>query len=389
MTTTSFYPETGWDLRDRAAIVGVGQTRITRDPGAVTSELASVVDAAVAAVTDAGLTLHDVDGLLGPSYCSSAEEIAANLGIRDLRYSAGVHMGGASTIASLQLAAAAVVCGQARYVLVMEGMHAYSGGRAKDRALQVEALAGIGPPLRDYLGPYGISSPVQWYGLMAHRYMYEFDPPAEALGAVALACRRHAQLNPRAVMTNRPLTMEEYLSSPWVAKPYRVLDCCLETDGAGAVVVAAADDRAVTARRLVSISAVAQGRAFPPDDITNREDLLAIGLTQAAPRAFASAGVGPADIDFAQIYDCFTFEVLQQIEEAGFCERGKAASFVAGGNIELGGSLPVNTAGGLLSEGYLVGIGHLIEAVRQLRHEAGSRQVRCSVRPRDRLWRFL
>jgi len=162
-------------------------------------------------------------------------------------------------------------------------------------------------------------------------------------------------------MHGRELTHEDYLASPMITDPYRLLDCCLETDGGAAVLVGPADGP-----RRVRIAAVTQGRPFPADDIVNRPDPLTIGLTHAAPRAWEAAGVGPDDMDFAQIYDCFTFEVLQQLEEAGFCERGGADGFVAGGNIELGGKLPINTAGGLLSEAHVIGLNHVVEAVRQL-----------------------
>jgi acetyl-CoA acetyltransferase len=175
-------------------------------------------------------------------------------------------------------------------------------------------------------------------------------------------------------MHGRELSYEDYLASPMITDPYRLLDCCLETDGGTAVLVGPADGPS-DGRPRVRIAAVTQGRPFPADDIVNRPDPLTIGLTHAAPRAWEAAGVGPDDMDFAQIYDCFTFEVLQQLEEAGFCGRGAADSFVADGNIELGGKLPINTAGGLLSEAHVIGLNHVVEAVRQLRHEAGDRQV--------------
>jgi acetyl-CoA acetyltransferase len=177
--------------------------------------------------------------------------------------------------------------------------------------------------------------------------------------------------------------MEEYLASPVIADPYHLFDCCLETDGAAAVLVASPEYAAHVGAAPVYVEGVAEGHADSPDDLSNRQDFFNTGLTKAAPRAFDMADCGPEDMDFAMVYDCFTFEVIHQLECAGFCKLGKGGEFVANGNIALGGRLPVNPSGGLLSEGHLAGMNHLVEAVRQLRGNCGDRQVagagRCAV----------
>jgi acetyl-CoA acetyltransferase len=285
-------------------------------------------------------------------------------------------MGGAAPVASLQAAAAAVTSGVADYVLLPAGWNGYSGRRARETvATDVASMPG-GAIARDYYLPHGLTAPPQWYALIARRHMHEFGTTAEQLGTIAVAMRKHAQRNPGAVMKDKPLTLADYLASPMITDPYRLFDCCLETDGAAAVIVTSAERARDLRRPPVYVMGVAAAQPYPADEITNRADLFETGLSIAAPRAFAMAGIRPADVDFAEIYDCFTFEVLQQLEEAGFCARGEGGAFVQGGRIELGGDLPVNTHGGLLSEAHVLGMSHLTEAVRQLRGEAGDRQVR-------------
>lgn len=362
-------------LRDQACIVGVGETTYCRAPGSGMSNLGLMLQAALDAVADAGLAVSDIDGVMAPIMGATVEDFATNLGIENLRYSAQVNMGGASSVASLQTAAMAVSYGIANYVLIPTGWNGYSQLRARDVSETAFEFP-MGATLRDHYLPFGCNAPPQWYSLMARRHMYEYDTPPEALGAVAVACRRHAQLNERALMRGRELSMDDYLNAPWISEPYRLLDCCLETDGAAAVIVTSADRaHLLTDHDPVYISGVAEGHPYPADDIVNRPNMFTIGLSHAAPKAYEMAGLGPEDADFAQIYDCFTFEVLQQIEEAGFCERGGSARFVADGAIELGGQLPINTHGGLLSEAHVLGMNHVVEAVRQLRNEAGQRQV--------------
>jgi len=362
-------------VTDHACIVGIGETDYCRKPGSGMTQLGLQLRAAVDAIEDAGLSPAQVDGIMPFPNLGRAEELAANLGCSNLRFAATIHMGGAAPAASLGSAAAAVNEGLADYVLLPAGWNGYSGARARQTiAEDVSSIPG-GAIARDYYMPHGFTAPPQWYAVMARRHMHEYGTTAEQLGAIAVAMRRHAQLNPGAVMHGRPLSLDDYLASPMLADPYRVFDCCLETDGAAAVVVTSAERARDLPGRPVRILASACGQPYPADEITNRKDIFQTGLTIAAPEAFGRAGVTPADADFAMIYDCFTFELLQQLEEVGFCKRGEGGAFVEGGRIELGGALPVNTHGGLLSEAHVLGMSHIVEAVKQLRDEAAERQV--------------
>lgn len=362
-------------MANEACIVGVGETKYCRGEGSGLSQLALQLSACSAALADAGLRAREIDGIMPFPNLGSAEGLAANLGCENLRFAATINMGGAAPVASLQAAGAAVMAGAADYVLVPAGWNGYSGRRAAQTVQeQVTSIPG-GAIARDFYLPYGLTSPPQWYALMARRHMHLYGTTAEQLGTIALTMRRHAQLNPNAVMNGKAMTLDDYLASPMITDPYRLFDCCLETDGAAAMIVTTTERAHDMAGVPVRILGVAAGQPYPADEITNRKDIFMTGLTIAAPQAFKKAGLTPGDVDFAQIYDCFTFEVLQQLEETGFCKRGEGGAFVEDGRIELGGALPVNTHGGLLSEAHVLGMNHIVEAVRQLRGDAGARQV--------------
>lgn len=258
-------------------------------------------------------------------------------------------------------------------VLLFVARNGRSGARVAGR-LAAQVPGGIYRSGLEH--PHGFSTPAQWYSLFARRHMIEFGTTREQLGHVALTMREHACLNPEAMLYGKPLTMAEYKASKVIADPYLMLDCCLETDGACAVVVTSAARAKDGRKRPIMIRAVAEGHSDSADDIINRRTFLGTGLTKAAPRAFAQAGIKPSEVDVALVYDCFTFEVIQQLEEAGFVPRGEGGPFVEAGNIRLGGSLPVNPHGGLMSQGHIAGSNHIVEAVRQLRGECGPRQVK-------------
>ncbi|MBP8926493.1 MAG: thiolase family protein [Pseudomonadales bacterium] len=362
-------------LCNEACIVGIGQTPFVRGSVDASLPLKLELQAAEAAIADAGLRNRDIDGILPFYGLSIAEEFAVNLGIRDLSYQATSHVGGAGPGASLANAANAVKSGLAKYCLITGGWYGFSGKRVRQIVVQDPKAMSGGLNARDYYFPHGLTAPVQWFSMIARLHMMEFGTRQEHLGAVAIAQRKHAALNPAALLRDKPLDMDGYLSAPVISDPYRLYDCSLEADGACAFVVTSRERARDLAGKPVNLLGIAQGQPFPADDIVTRDDVFHLGVTDAAPRAFAMAGIGPGDVDFAEIYDPFSFQVIQQLEEMGFCKRGEGGDFVSGGRIELGGELPVNTHGGLLSEAHMLGMNHYLEAVRQLRGEAGARQV--------------
>ena len=363
----------GTDLWGTTAIVGVGETDYVRGSDRHVCDL--ILDAAMDAITDAGLKPADINGIIPPPGYMSTEEIAAHLGVPAVAYHVSVLMGAASPTASLQTAAMAIAGGLADNVLVCMGWNGYSALRPKPDARPTKRVMNLGPmgeTVRNHYAPYGLMSAAQHYSLYLRRYVETFGIPEDAAAAVAIACRNHAQLNSKALMRGAPLSGADYDAAPFIAEPLRKFDCCVETDCATAVVVTILE----RARDLVHPAVVylggAEGHPEPADEIANRANLLELGIHRAAPRAFARAGVSPHDIDVLEIYDCFTYVVLLQLEALGYAEPGGAPAFVANGNIELGGRFPLNTHGGLLSQGHCWGLNHVVEATRQLRGTADA-----------------
>lgn len=359
-------------LRDKAAIVGIGETTYSKNSGM--SYQALLLQAATRAIEDAGLEAKEIDAIIPPCFGAPAETFAVNLGIEDLRYTASIRLGGAAAVASLETAAMLVATGVARNVLSVTGWNGYSGFRLREMGSVWDLSLTMIPIMREFEHPFGFFLPAQWFGIMARRHMHEYGTTSRQFGAVAVTMRKHAILNDNATM-KKPITIEDHHNSRIIAEPFRLLDCCLESDGAAAAVITSTEGAKELRHRPIYIMGAAQGRPDSPDFIAARPSITETGVRRAAPRAFATAGITPADIDVAEIYDCFTWTVICQIEDVGFCPKGEGGPFVEGGRIELGGELPVNTHGGLLSQAHVLGMNHIVEAVKQLRGTAGKAQV--------------
>ena len=357
-------------LRDRGCVTGIGETAYARGLPGTAFELQ--IEASLKAVADAGLKPSQIDGVIPIGIVSgTADDFIDNFGITDLRFSALVPHGGASPVMALQAAAAAIAAGLCRPVLITFGRNvSASSNKAGARIHNMPQFHYV----TEFEHPLGSSAPAQIYAPMARRHMELYGTTVEQFGAVAVACRAHALLNGNAIM-KKPITLADHRDSRMIADPFRLLDCSLESDGGAAVIVSAADCAADAPHRRVFISGVAAGHPDSPGSITQRPDMTSLGIGKAAPRAFAMAGVTPADIDVAEIYDCFTYAVIRQIEDMGFCKKGEGGPFVAGGRLQLGGALPTNTHGGLLSQAHVWGLNHIVELTRQLRGDGGAAQV--------------
>lgn len=350
----------------RAAIVGVGASPQGKLPDETPLSLA--VQALTAALDDAGLSKDDLDGLLTMPGTTSPEgpkhylTLGGHLGINPLVTGSSV-MGGATAGALIQQAALAIDAGMANVVACVFADTARTGGSRFD------APAGRG----DSWGIWGMFGNAANSALTAQRHMALYGTTSEQLGWVAVTCRKHASLNENAVM-RKPITIDDHQTSRPIVDPLRLLDCCLISDGAVAVIVTSAERAPHLRKPPAYLWGMGQGHTLQTFEhpewwyLPHQRDCIS--------RAYRMAGVAPADIDVAQLYDNFTISVLLWLEHAGFCEPGEAGAFVEGGErITFGGELPINTAGGNLSESYMQGWLHVVEGVRQVRGEGGDRQV--------------
>lgn len=354
-------------------IAGVGYTEYSKKSGR--SVLSLAAEACSKALADAGIDRKEVDGILTFSVGDSVptEAVATALAVEKVNYANDWYAGGFAPAALVHLAGILVNAGVCRNVLVYRAMNGRSSIRLGGTGMSFQAKG-----VDQFTFPYGWLSYPQNMAMWCRRHIVKYGTTAEQLGAIAISQRDNAVKNERA-MLRTPLTMENYLNSRMIAEPFRLYDICLETDGGAAVVVTSPERASDCKSKPVYIKAGAYvggpGMGSTWADPFLWDDLSRNFTADLGPKLYKLAGMGPEDIDVAEIYDCFTYTVLMGIEGLGFCKPGEGGAFVESGAIRFNGSIPVNTHGGLLSEGYIHGMNTVVEAVMQLRGEVGERQV--------------
>ena len=356
-------------LSSTVAIAGVAESDLGKVPDKTALELQA--QAARRALLDAGLRLQDVDGIFAHTDDRfSGLQLGEYLGLQP-RYCDTSNVGGMSNIMHIRHAMAAISAGYCEVALITYGSTQLSDGSRKLTGLVEDPRT----PRGQFIVPHGHLSPIGYYAMVAQLHMHRYGSTPADLAEIAVAARQWANLNPKAYRRG-PLSLDDVMASPVVASPLRQRDCCLVTDGGGALVVVSAARARDLAKAPVYVKGMAEtfSHHYTPLDIP---DWLDTRVAETANAAFEMAGVTRADIDVVQIYDHFTIGVMQSLEELGFCARGEGKDFVKGGRLAPGGDFPINTSGGGLSYGHpgMFGIFLVIEAVRQLRRECGDRQL--------------
>jgi acetyl-CoA acetyltransferase len=356
-------------IAGKTAIVGIGETTYYKRGGSPVAEFTLAVRAIRAAAEDAGLDVRDLDGIA--SYAgdrNDAVRLAAALGLRELKLANMVWGGGGGGgSAAIANAAAAVAAGYADHVVVFRSLAQGQFGRF---GAAPEAATLSGPAAYTY--PYGMGAPAHWVGLRVRRFLHEHGAGESAMRAIALACYHHAQRNPRAVMYGKPLTPEGYDSSRWICEPLRLYDCCLENDGAAAVIVTGAERARDLKQKPAYLLAAAQGSDFRAGaSAENAPDYASANFKSVAKRLWERAGIAPKDVDVAQIYENFTGAVMVSLVEHGFCTPEEVDRFCTFENLAWPSApMPINTSGGNMAECYMHGLGLVNEAVRQIRGDS-------------------
>ncbi|SFD43168.1 Acetyl-CoA acetyltransferase [Lentibacillus persicus] len=358
-------------LRGKVAIVGAADSEVGVVPHMSATQL--TVDAALKAMEDAGVSKDEVNGLItcdsfSEQHLYHSEFIAEYLQI-DPKYCISVGTSGGTTFSLIHHAASAIVTGVCDTVLITMG-DSLRSGLSKEQAMNAQASTGHS----QFEAPYGPSVP-SLYALIARAHMAEFGTTSEQLAHISVAARKHANLNPAAQMRDL-ITVEDVVNSRMIADPLHLYDCSQISDGGSAVILTSAEKAKNYSKQPIYLLGVGEGHHH--EHISQAKSLTASAAADSGRRAYEMAGLRPDDMDFAELYDCFTPTVLIELEDLGFCEKGEGGAFVESGALELGGSLPINTHGGLLSHCHPGNPGSmfsLTEAVMQLTHSAGKRQV--------------
>lgn len=357
-------------LHNEAAVAGIGQTAYTKNSGV--SELHLATECVRKAIDDAGIEPSEVDGLVTYTMDSSDEvEVARTVGIGDMTFWSQVNYGGGAAVGLVAHAAMAVATGAAKNVVVYRALN----GRSGQRMGQGVSGSIISSDLIhwSWYMPFGLLTPASWIALQAQLYMHKYGATSEHLAHVAITQRRHAQNNPNAAMYGKPMTMDDYMNSRMICEPLRLFDCCQEDDGGCALLITSPERAKDMRQKPAVIRGVTQASFEGQEQMTSfyRDDLAALPeMELAARRVYEMSGLSAKDIDAACLYDAFTPEILMQLEAFGFCGKGEAKDFVTEDSLTLGGALPNNTHGGLLSEAYMHGVNNLAEGVRLIRGES-------------------
>lgn len=360
-------------LSDRYAIVGAGTSALGKVPGV--SALGLICDAMRNCVRDAGVEKDEIDGIIcrGPDdVYTFHQRVGERLGL-NVGFSTTMDNGGASQIMSVALAAMAIDAGLCSMVLCGYGRDAWSRTHSSEEARVAGRAAQVAR--YEFSGEeFGMFGAPAMHALGARRHMARYGTTKEHLGAIAVAFREHALRNPAAQM-KKPLTMQDYLAGRPIVDPFNVFDCSLRSDAAGAVLVTSAERAKDLARHPVLISGFGtynNTKGWFVDD-----HMLTTAAAPSSKKAYAMAGISPDDVDCFEVYDCFTYMVLAQLEDYGFCEKGDGGEFASSGALALDGALPTNTSGGQLSESHCEGMLQIVEATRQVRRDYGpDRQVK-------------
>jgi acetyl-CoA acetyltransferase len=350
-------------LRDRTAVVGLGQTAYAKSLPETETRMA--VTAIAAALDDAGIDVGEVDGLASYTLERDVEvEVAKNLGLGDVTWFSQVGYGGGAGCGVVGQAAMAVATGQCTVAVAWR-----SRKRGSAASRPWAQVADRLPGAMQWTRPVGLLRPVDEIAMLTRRYMHEYGGTRDHLANVAMAVRAHANRNPAALMYDKPMSRDDYMNARWVSEPLCLFDNCLETDGAVAVIIVSAERARSVPQPPAYINAFAQGINAQHQTMTNyyRDDPLAGPAWACAPALWRNASVGPEDVKVAQLYDAFSPLIILSLEGYGFCKRGEGGPFTDNGGIELGGRLPVNTSGGGMSEAYVHGFNLIAEGVRQIR----------------------